>query len=192
MRQPALVRTQRGRVLALIGLGKKQAMPVRPFLERLHEAGRQASGNSFGIGYSSVRASATEAASAAREAEQALAMGIRLFGANAVAAFADLGLYRLLYGLQGAAQLKTYCQDTLEALRKRDKNGVLLETLEAYLATNGSPTEAAERLHLHRNTVLYRLERIEELLGVRLKDAEVRLSLHLALKIRHVLEEATA
>src|SRR5438132_261470 len=73
-------------------------------------------------------------------------------------------------------------------LRPKDRGGVLLQTLEAYLATNGSPTDAAERLHLHRNTVLYRLGRIEDLLGVDLRDAEVRLGLHLALKIGDVLE----
>ena len=55
-------------------------------------------------------------------------------------------------------------------------------------ATNGSPTDAADRLHLHRNTVLYRLGRIEDLLGADLRNAEVRLALHLALKIGDVLE----
>ena len=73
-------------------------------------------------------------------------------------------------------------------MRARDRGGVLLQTLGAYLATNGSPTEAADRLHLHRNTVLYRLGRIEDVLGVDLRDAEVRLGLHLALKISDVLE----
>jgi len=69
---------------------------------------------------------------------------------------------------------------------------VLLQTLGAYLATNGSPTDAADRLHLHRNTVLYRLGRLEDLLGVDLRDAEVRLALHLALKIGEVLEAEPA
>ena len=49
-------------------------------------------------------------------------------------------------------------------------------------------TEAADLLHLHRNTVLYRLSRIEDLLGVDLRNAEVRLGLHLALKIGEILE----
>jgi purine catabolism regulator len=69
---------------------------------------------------------------------------------------------------------------------------VLLLTLRAYLAGNGSPTEAADRLHLHRNTVLYRLGRIEEIAGVDLRDPEVRLSLHLALKIEDVLTTGSA
>ena len=76
----------------------------------------------------------------------------------------------------------------LAKLQGKDRGGVLLQTLGSYLATNGSPTDAADRLHLHRNTVLYRLGRLEDLLQVDLRDAEVRLALHLALKIGDVLE----
>jgi len=117
-----------------------------------------------------------------------MVMGRRLFGADSITAFADLGLYRLLYALQPLPELRAFRDEALERLRPKDRGGVLLQTLEAYLATNGSPTDAAERLHLHRNTVLYRLGRIEDLLGVDLRDAEVRLGLHLALKIGDVLE----
>jgi hypothetical protein len=41
----------------------------------------------------------------------------------------------------------------------------LLDTLEAVLANDGSPTRAAADLYCHRNTVMYRLQRIEELTG---------------------------
>ncbi|MFC9790796.1 PucR family transcriptional regulator [Rhodococcus sp. NPDC127528] len=41
----------------------------------------------------------------------------------------------------------------------------LLTTLEAWFAARGSTTAAAARLHYHRNTVLYRLRRIQELTG---------------------------
>ena len=40
---------------------------------------------------------------------------------------------------------------------------VLIETLQALLEHNGSPTHAAEALYCHRNTVIYRLKQIEQL-----------------------------
>ena len=109
-------------------------------------------------------------------------------GPDSATAFKDLGLYRLLYALQPLPELRAFRDDALTRLRAKDRGGVLLQTLGAYLATNGSPTDAADRLHLHRNTVLYRLGRIEDLLAVDLRNAEVRLGLHLALKIGDVLD----
>ena len=42
---------------------------------------------------------------------------------------------------------------------------LLLETAHVWLAAEGSSSAAAEQLHLHRNTVRYRLRRLEELTG---------------------------
>jgi purine catabolism regulator len=64
----------------------------------------------------------------------------------------------------------------------------LMQTLEAFFRCHGSPTEMASVLHLHRNTVLYRLRRIEEIGRLRLDDPEVRLNLHLCLRVREVLQ----
>jgi purine catabolism regulator len=62
----------------------------------------------------------------------------------------------------------------------------LLETLEAYLV-RGSVKEAASALGLHRHTVLYRLDKLRELLGGDLEIPATRLRLQLALEIRKLL-----
>ncbi|HEV3096707.1 MAG TPA: helix-turn-helix domain-containing protein [Candidatus Dormibacteraeota bacterium] len=188
MHTSALVRERGAAAVALISHAARRAPEPKALMEQLHRAARTAVSGPVALGYGAVRSGTTQVAGAAREAEQALTMGRRLFGADSVTAFADLGLYRLLYALQPLPEVRAFRDDSLELLRARDRGGVLLQTLGAYLATNGSPTDAADRLHLHRNTVLYRLGRIEDLLGVDLRDAEVRLGLHLALKISDVLE----
>src|SRR5438105_5312271 len=187
MRSSALVRERGDSILALVSLAGKRSIEPRALVEQLHRAARAAS-SPVALGYGAVRTGTTEIASGAREAEQAVTMGRRLFGPDSATAFKNLGLYRLLYALEPLPELRAFRDDALARLRAKDRRGVLLETLGAYLATNGSPTEAADRLHLHRNTVLYRLGRIEDLLGVDLRNAEVRLALHLALKIGDVLE----
>jgi sugar diacid utilization regulator len=68
-------------------------------------------------------------------------------------------------------------------LRNRDQ---LLETLEAYLST-GSVKDAAAALGLHRHTVLYRLEKLKELLGDDLDVPASRLRLQLALDLRKLI-----
>lgn len=60
----------------------------------------------------------------------------------------------------------------------------LLETLEAFLDCNGSWSRAAERLHLHVNTVRYRIGRVEELTARDLGDFRDRVDVFLALRSR--------
>ena len=62
----------------------------------------------------------------------------------------------------------------------------LLETLQAYLAC-GSVKDAATALNLHRHTVLYRLDKLRELLGGDLDSPASRLRLQLALDLRKLL-----
>ena len=62
----------------------------------------------------------------------------------------------------------------------------LTETLESFLAT-GAVKDTATVLNLHRHTVLYRLERVKELLGVDLDVPANRLRLQLALDLRRLL-----
>jgi hypothetical protein len=57
----------------------------------------------------------------------------------------------------------------------------LLDTLRAVLAADGSPTRAAQALFCHRNTVMYRMARIEKITGRRLADHRDRLLLSLGL-----------
>lgn len=69
-----------------------------------------------------------------------------------------------------------------------DPDGVLRHTAETYLDLAGRGTEAAGRLRLHRTTLYYRLQRIEELTGMEMRDGQDRLELHLGLKLLHLLE----
>lgn len=88
----------------------------------------------------------------------------------------------------GPQQMATFVVHLLGALddHDRERGGDLIRTLEGYLAAGGSTTGAAELLGVHRNTLGYRLNRIRELTGRDLDDADTRLSFGLALKIRQI------
>ena len=66
-----------------------------------------------------------------------------------------------------------------------DPRGILMETLEALL-TRGSVKGAAGALNLHRHTVLYRMEKLRDLLAVDLDDPAARQRLQLALALRRL------
>jgi purine catabolism regulator len=127
-----------------------------------------------------------------REAQQALEIGRRLFGDGKLHSFARLGVYRLLFHLHSQKELSDFYQETLGPLLDTDghSSSALIETLEGFFRCNGNLSETARTMHLHRNSLLYRLGRIEELLGRTLEDPEFRLSLQIALKIRHMQKES--
>jgi DNA-binding PucR family transcriptional regulator len=126
------------------------------------------------------------------EARQALLLGRRLHGPGRLTVFADLGVYRLIFAAEKLPELSELYRQSLGALIAYDRqnNGGLVSTLDAFFAANGSPKEAAERLGVHRNTVLYRLDRIREITGDNLDDAGVRLRLQLALHVHLALGDA--
>lgn len=68
-----------------------------------------------------------------------------------------------------------------------DEQMMLLETLYEYLEHHCQISETAKRLFVHRNTVIYRLEKCSSLLKKDLKDPEVTIQLRLALRIRNHL-----
>jgi DNA-binding PucR family transcriptional regulator len=63
----------------------------------------------------------------------------------------------------------------------RERRSDLVRTLRAYFAAGGNASEAADRMFLHRNSMLYRLERIQKLTGLDLKDPRAALALQLGL-----------
>lgn len=125
-----------------------------------------------------------------REAEQALILGRQLLDPTHVLDFGDLGVYRLLLLLRESPELWEFYRTTLAALTDYDRkqHAELLKTLDAFFTNLGNLARAADALHVHRNTLLYRLERISEISGMNLDDAEDRLALWLALKAHRVLQ----
>ncbi|RMG78361.1 MAG: PucR family transcriptional regulator, partial [Chloroflexi bacterium] len=85
--------------------------------------------------------------------------------------------------------LQRFYEQTIGPLAEHDdrKQGDLIRTLNGFFEANGNLAKAAQDLDVHRNTLVYRLERISELTDMDLNDADNRLMLHLALKIQRVL-----
>ncbi|MGG3901094.1 PucR family transcriptional regulator, partial [Heyndrickxia faecalis] len=71
---------------------------------------------------------------------------------------------------------------------KKEERESLLQTLSVFLETNCQISETSKRLYVHRNTVVYRIEKCRELLGKNLKDPDTNLQLRLALRIHNLLE----
>lgn len=122
------------------------------------------------------------------QARQAMTMARRLAETQPLY-FGELNVYRLLFQLEHSPELAAFCHETLGPLIEYDRtqHTNLVETLSAYFAHNGNLSATAKALFVHRNTLLYRMERIREISNLDLDNPEVRLSVQLALRANRLL-----
>ena len=161
----------------------KYAWETRERVFQMVPTGRVAVGIGMpGTGLAGLRRSFTQA-------QESLNLARELFDGDRVLSFGDLGLYHLLNRLQGCEELVRFYNQTLDPLARYDAshNAELVSTLEAFYIHHGNVSQTAESLHLHRNSLLYRLERIGQITELDLDDADDRFSLQLALKLQSLL-----
>jgi hypothetical protein len=131
----------------------------------------------------------TVATSTVHAAEAAL-IGDRLFGPGHVTSYADAQVARLMLERSDASDLGALYERTIRdlAVEDPDRENGLLRTLEVYCETSAA-TRTAERLGIHRNTVTYRLKRIEEISAADLEDLSTRFILQLGFMADRLLRK---
>lgn len=99
--------------------------------------------------------------------------------------FDSLGIYKIFCNGDLKEELMDFYSKTLESLVKYDnkKDTELVKTLKVYYEANGNLKKMSEKLFTHYNTVLYRVNRIQEITGSNLEDEKQRYSLQTAIKI---------
>lgn len=129
-----------------------------------------------------------------RQALDALGIGIQAGLGKDIVFFHELGIYRLLCRFPAQQELQELVPASLQkliALKPRARID-LIETLEAYILSNGNALETSRRLGVHPKTVLYRLDKIRTEAGIDLADAEEMLMVQVGLKIMKMRAAAKA
>ncbi|MGQ0577238.1 MAG: PucR family transcriptional regulator [Pseudonocardia sp.] len=99
-----------------------------------------------------------------------------------VVRFDDLGVYRLLAGVDDLGEVERFVQRWIGTLLAYDqqRGADLVRTLGHYLDRGGSYGATSAALVVHRNTLKYRLQRIRQISGLDLSDPETCFNLQLA------------
>ncbi|MCR8630446.1 PucR family transcriptional regulator [Paenibacillus radicis (ex Xue et al. 2023)] len=108
---------------------------------------------------------------------------------SAIISFPDLEFFYILRHIPVQVMTK-YTDSLLYPLLQKDEDYMaeMLRTLDAYFINNGLINDTAKELYIHRNTVLYRMEKIGELLKIDLKKPNDLLKIKLALMFRRLLK----
>ena len=88
-------------------------------------------------------------------------------------------------------ELIDFIQEVLGSLiqYEQSRKGELLSTLIVYLDQNQNIKRTADSLHIHTNTLSYRLKRIEEILVTDLNDSQSLFNIHLAINIYQFIKD---
>lgn len=121
--------------------------------------------------------------------EATKALSLKTFYQSPTIFYEDLGAFQILLNLHEKGMLESYVNSHLGLLIEEDgkKNSHLLKTLKVYLESNGSKKSIADELHIVRQSLYYRLEKIKELLGEDYMSTQKRLALQLALQAYELL-----
>lgn len=133
----------------------------------------------------------TEAADSLRWARQALALSVAgIIGDGPLTRCEDHLVTLLL--LQDEPLVDRLAARQLAALAGRTpgQRRRLTETFNAWLETRGSAAEIADRLHIHPQTVRYRIRQLERVFGDRLDDPDARFAMELVLRVTRLREQA--
>ena len=122
-------------------------------------------------------------------ARDSIELMLKLGRGGAVVGTSELGPYGLLLRASTRDDLEAFARRTLRPLIDHDRahGGDLLHTLRAFLEEDRVQRRAAARCFVHVNTIVYRVRRIEELLGVDLGDPAAVFDITLALRILDLL-----
>ncbi|MGE7091827.1 PucR family transcriptional regulator [Lysinibacillus sp. NPDC048646] len=103
--------------------------------------------------------------------------------------YKEIGAYKIIMAVQNQKLIKSFSQDILGQLYQYDDlhNTDYVPFLRIFLEENGSTSKISERQFIHRNTVLYKIKKIEMLLDMDLSNPFTKTNLYIAFLIEDVL-----
>ena len=124
-----------------------------------------------------------------RQACQVLKLQKNTQNDKGVVAYQDLGIYTLLMDIENEDVINEYYAETIQKLVEYDKLNQTnyCEVLQCYLKHSGSVKETAEAMFVHRNTINYKINKIEEMLNCDLSELDTRLLYSIAFMLKRIM-----
>jgi purine catabolism regulator len=124
------------------------------------------------------------------QAQEAIRLSIQVNQNLSVSFYEELLIYHLLDSVNSRDALEELYQSSLGKLIEYDQqnNVNLIDTLEQYFKSSGNISDAAKSMYLHRNTFIYRFEKIKTILNSELKNPDEVFKLQMGLIIMKILK----
>lgn len=138
------------------------------------------------VGIGSIVMGIKELGKSYKEAQMALEIGKVFDSEKTISAYETLGIGRLIYHLP-----TTLCDMFLNEVMKNGSIEALdretLLTIQCFFQNNLNVSETSRKLFIHRNTLVYRLEKIKKITGLDLREFENAITFKVALMVKKCL-----
>ena len=134
------------------------------------------------IAYGTVVNDIKEVSKSYKEAELALDVGKIFFSERSVIAYSALGIGRLIYQLP-IPLCKMFIREIFEGKSPDDFDEETLTTINKFFENNLNVSETSRQLYIHRNTLVYRLDKLQKSTGLDLRVFEDAITFKIALMV---------
>ncbi len=157
------------------------------YAEKIEEEIERVCGIEVVIGIGSVSNYLREVAASFKEAQVAIQVGRIFYTEKKIVHYQNLGIGRLIYQLP-----MTLCEMFLAEVFKKNSIDTLdqetLFTIQKFFENNLNVSETSRKLFVHRNTLVYRLEKIKKLTGLDLREFDDAIVFKVALMVKKYLD----
>ena len=173
--------------IVLLFAGYAEAMVKKTVADMLKRCNFQKEQCYIGIGRATPNAQ--NIGKSYRQACQVLKLQKNTQNDKGVVAYQDLGIYTLLMDIENEDVINEYYAETIQKLVEYDKLNQTnyCEVLQCYLEHSGSVKETAEAMFVHRNTINYKINKIEEMLNCDLSELDTRLLYSIAFMLKRIM-----
>ena len=150
--------------------------------QNLYSMLKEEEGEDVLIAYGTIVGDIKEVSKSYKEAKLALDVGKIFCGEKKVIAFSALGIGRLIYQLP-IPLCKMFIREIFEGKSPDDFDEETLTTINKFFENNLNVSETSRQLYIHRNTLVYRLDKLQKSTGLDLRVFEDAITFKIALMV---------
>ena len=150
--------------------------------ENMYEILRNDGEEEILIAYGTVVNDIKEVSKSYKEAKLALDVGKIFFSEKSIIAYSTLGIGRLIYQLP-IPLCKMFIREIFEGKSPDDFDEETLTTINKFFENNLNVSETSRQLYIHRNTLVYRLDKLQKSTGLDLRVFEDAITFKIALMV---------
>lgn len=168
-------------VVKELGPGEGYAQANRIAASILEAVGRDGERHAY-IAYGTIVKELKEVSRSYKEARMALDVGKIFFAEKDIIAYSSLGIGRLIYQLP-IPLCKMFIKEIFSNKSPDDFDEETLTTINKFFENNLNVSETSRQLYIHRNTLVYRLDKLQKSTGLDLRVFEDAITFKIALMV---------